>query len=33
MMPNPTHALDGGSPILFHIERRWPAASDVQCSV
>jgi hypothetical protein len=25
---NPAHALDGGIPLLLHIERRWPAASD-----
>lgn len=25
---NPAHALDGGMPSLFHIERHWPAASD-----
>src|ERR1051326_938688 len=29
--PNPAHALDGGIPSWFHIARRWPAASDVQC--
>src|SRR5436190_22166387 len=27
--PNPTHALDGGTPRLFHVALRWPAASDV----
>ena len=27
---NPAHALDGGIPSLFHLERRWPAASDVR---
>jgi hypothetical protein len=26
---NPAHALDGGIPLLFHLGRRWPAASDV----
>jgi hypothetical protein len=29
---NPTHALDGGIPVLFDIARAWPAASDVQRS-
>ena len=27
---NKAHALDGGIPSVFHIGRRWPAASDVQ---
>jgi hypothetical protein len=25
---NKAHALDGGIPSVFHIGRRWPAASD-----
>ena len=29
-MTNNTHALDGGIPSCFHIERYWPAASDVR---
>ena len=28
--PNPAHPLDGGIPLLFHIARQWPAASDVR---
>jgi hypothetical protein len=28
--PNPAHALDGGIPSLFHIERYRSAASDVR---
>jgi hypothetical protein len=27
--PNPAHSLDGGIPLRFRFERRWPAASDV----
>jgi len=27
---NPAHALDGGIPVLFHIVRAWPTASDVR---
>jgi hypothetical protein len=29
-VPNPAHALNGGIPLCFHIDPRWPAASDVQ---
>jgi C-terminal processing protease CtpA/Prc len=28
--PNPADPLDGGIPLLFHIARQWPAASDVR---
>jgi hypothetical protein len=26
---DPAHALDGGTPIRFHVSDHWPAASDV----
>jgi len=28
--PGPYPALDGGIPFGFHVERHWPAASDVR---
>jgi hypothetical protein len=31
--PNPAHALDGGIPSVSQIGHRWPAASDVHCSI
>jgi hypothetical protein len=31
-MHNPAHALDGGVLVLFHVERHWPAVSDVHRS-
>ncbi len=28
--PNPAHALDGGSPVWFHIGRHWSGATEAE---